>query len=71
MKIEVRKHFENRFQAQTKLGVNLYGVAFSRIDNVDNVVLCSVFRESIILAAAGNFAEVLKSRVPTGIAFIF
>jgi len=54
VKIEVRKHFENRFQAQTKLEVNLDGVAFSRIDNVDNEVLCSVFSESEILDVVGQ-----------------
>jgi len=68
VKIEVRKHFENRFQAQTKLRVNLDGVSFSRIDNVDNEVLCNMFSESKILAAVGQCGS-SKSPGPDGYNF--
>jgi len=49
VKEEVYKYFANRFTAQTKWGVNLYGVQFDSINEDDNNFLCSGFSEDKIL----------------------
>jgi len=51
VKNEMVNYFQTRFEAQSKLGVNLYGVPFSTILIVDNEMLCNNFSEPEILAA--------------------
>jgi len=49
VKNAMREHFEIRFGAQPKLGLNLDGVQFRCLSNEDNEVLCCKFNDTEIL----------------------
>lgn len=68
VKMEVKNYFENKFNVQERVDMNMDDVHFSSISQVDNEMLYGVITENEILATVSQCGST-KSPGPDGFNF--